>query len=83
MKLKKEGKEDEMERLFADALANDKGMIDILGMSKEQYLKSLEEKFAILINLAKLLTFFILIAPRFFRAHSFNVYMQFSKIIYP
>ncbi|KAL5247538.1 hypothetical protein ACHWQZ_G019427 [Mnemiopsis leidyi] len=44
MKLKKEGKEDEMERLFADALANDKGIIEILGMSKEQYLKSLEEK---------------------------------------
>ena len=46
MKLKKEGKEEEMERMFADALANDKGMIEILNMSKEQYLKSLEEKLA-------------------------------------
>lgn len=44
LKLKREGQEDEMERMFADALANDKGMIEILGMSKEEYLKSLAEK---------------------------------------
>ena len=50
MKLKREGKEDEMERMFANALANDKGMIEILGMSKEQYLKSLEEKYVLFIN---------------------------------
>ena len=65
MKLKKEGKEDEMERLFADALANDKGMIEILGMSKEQYLKSLEEKCVILKNCSQII---ILVQYYYFRS---------------
>ena len=45
IKLKREGKEDEMEQLFANALANDEGVIEMMGITKEQYIQALQEKY--------------------------------------
>ena len=44
MRLKREGREDEVDKMFADALANENGMIEMLGISKDEYLKRLEER---------------------------------------
>ena len=42
--MKKEGKEEELERMFAEALANESGMIEMMGVSKDEYLKALQKK---------------------------------------
>ena len=43
-KLRNEGREHEVEAMLAEALANEQGIIEMMGVSKEEYLRALEEK---------------------------------------